>query len=117
MRLSKKLYCNFLNPENSGTKLEEAAALCDKDSEPGMRRRGKGKGKGKGKGQKKCPTVEEVWNKVQEEMGGEAKILGVRTYLLVQMSSACSSRSAGWMRATSSTTRLPWLTSPRFLRE
>ena len=74
MRLSKKLYCNFLNPENPGTKLEEAAALCDKDSEPGMRRRGKGKGKGKGKGQKKCPTVEEVWNKVQEEMGGEAKI-------------------------------------------
>merc|ERR1711879_516623 len=48
-----------------------SSGLCHKDSEPGMRKRGKGKGKGKGKGQKKCPTVEEGWNKVQEEMGDE----------------------------------------------
>merc|ERR1711976_483966 len=53
-----------------GSKLEAAAAACENGPAAG-RRRGKGKGKGKGKGQKKCPTVEEVWEKVQEEMGDE----------------------------------------------
>merc|ERR1711860_192842 len=53
-----------------GSKLEAAAAACENGPAAG-RRRGKGKGKGKGKGQKKCPTVEEVWDKVQEEMGDE----------------------------------------------
>ena len=57
-----------------GSKLEEAAALCENGPAAG-RRRGKGKGKGKGKGQKKCPTVEDVWNKVQEDMGGKRCIL------------------------------------------
>merc|ERR1711971_697739 len=54
-----------------GSKLEAAAAQCDNDGPAAGRRRGKGKGKGKGKGQKKCPSVEDVWNKVQEEMGDE----------------------------------------------
>merc|ERR1712117_162678 len=52
-----------------GSKLEAAAAQCDNDGPAAGRRRGKGKGKGKG--QKKCPSVEDVWNKVQEEMGDE----------------------------------------------
>merc|ERR1712117_259626 len=47
-----------------GSKLEAAAAACENGPAAGRRR-----GKGKGKGQKKCPTVEEVWEKVQEEMG------------------------------------------------
>merc|ERR1712110_177797 len=51
-----------------GSKLEAAAAACENGPAAGRRR---GKGKGKGKGQKKCPTVEEVWEKVQEEMGDE----------------------------------------------
>merc|ERR1711976_800092 len=49
-----------------GSKLEAAAAACENGPAAGRRR-----GKGKGKGQKKCPTVEEVWEKVQEEMGDE----------------------------------------------
>merc|ERR1712179_532610 len=49
-----------------GSKLEAAAAACENGPAAGRRR-----GKGKGKGQKKCPTVEEVWGKVQEEMGDE----------------------------------------------
>merc|ERR1711860_77789 len=56
-----------------GSKLEAAAAACENGPAAG-RRRGKGKGKGKGKGQKKCPTVEEVWDKVQEEMGDELRV-------------------------------------------
>merc|ERR1712117_635523 len=53
-----------------GSKLEAAAAACENGPAAGRRRRrGKGKGKGKGKGQKKCPTVEEVWEKVQEQIG------------------------------------------------
>merc|ERR1712110_441885 len=47
-----------------GSKLEAAAAACENGPAAGRRR-------GKGKGQKKCPTVEEVWEKVQEEMGDE----------------------------------------------
>merc|ERR1712110_327802 len=49
-----------------GSKLGAAAAACENGPAAGRRR-----GKGKGKGQKKCPTVEEVWEKVQEEMGDE----------------------------------------------
>merc|ERR1711894_750482 len=45
-----------------GSKLEAAAAACENGPAAGRRR---------GKGQKKCPTVEEVWEKVQEEMGDE----------------------------------------------
>merc|ERR1711878_173081 len=52
-----------------GSKLEAAAAQCDNDGPAAGRRWGKGKGKGKG--QKKCPSVEDVWNKVQEDMGDE----------------------------------------------
>merc|ERR1712045_181001 len=71
-----------------GSKLEAAAAQCDNDCPAAGRGRGKGKGKGKGKGQKKCPSVEEVWNKVQEEMGDELCVF---------------QQIAGWMRASSLT--------------
>merc|ERR1711976_181037 len=83
-----------------GSKLEAAAAACENGPAAG-RRRGKGKGKGKGKGQKKCPTVEEVWEKVQEEMGDEL----------------CVFQQIGWLdRALSLTMRLLWVTLLPFPR-
>lgn len=120
-------YCSFClitkRPENlwlfkifKGSKLEEAAALCENGSAEGRRKnsKSKGKGKGKGKGQKKCPTVEDVWNKVQEDMGGKKMLLFRFRFwiqiIMIQMSFVSSSRLAGWMRAMSLTMPLPWLT-------
>merc|ERR1712117_964681 len=56
-----------------GDKVASALATCAQEPEAGRAlKKGKGKGKGKGGKGKKCPTMDEIFEDLEEEFGDEA---------------------------------------------
>merc|ERR1712173_60694 len=63
-------------------KVASALAACAEQTEPAgrslSRKRGKGKGKGKGK---KCPTMDEIFEDIEEEFGDDACVYNAMGWL------------------------------------